>query len=440
MSQRERSLGSILCTAWQDVQRAMARGDSSHAVFPCYTALLLADALQLRAWSVLLARALALLVQATDASPGAQQWIDWADAVGRRNKAELGGSARVHERVEAEGERANALSVDSFPWIVCFRSTGGQAEGEMACGPQWSVRAVLAEPEPSTAPSSAEMANEDAAPVAGSGGEVGEVFRVADLVAEMADGDEDEDGDGAQDPNEALRLACARGDAEGVALWAQRGANVNARDGREGFAPLHHAARAGHGAIAHALLRLGADAQLLTKAGLTAAQVAEEEGHDAVAKLLDPSAAPAPAAATPAPVASAGTRHTPSEMRAVFVRAGTVAPPATLCHTRVESVPVGGKRGGGGGGGGGSRGGGRGGRGRRGGRRGGAARAESARAAPVQAEAPSEKPPGGPVLDSGPAKEPATGAAAAAAAAVGEREEELPPCVDRALDALLPAT
>jgi len=82
-----------------------------------------------------------------------------------------------------------------------------------------------------------------------------------------------------------LHAAVASRNAESVALLLGRGASVNARQ-QVGYTPLMGAAGGGREDIVQILLDHGADASLLSDDGKTAADVAREHGHPALAAKL----------------------------------------------------------------------------------------------------------------------------------------------------------
>ncbi|WP_170990962.1 ankyrin repeat domain-containing protein [Herbidospora galbida] len=63
------------------------------------------------------------------------------------------------------------------------------------------------------------------------------------------------------------------------------GADVNARDSA-GWMPLHFASAYGYEGSARALLDAGADITAITREGLTAAEIAQRNGHGTLASLL----------------------------------------------------------------------------------------------------------------------------------------------------------
>ncbi len=84
---------------------------------------------------------------------------------------------------------------------------------------------------------------------------------------------------------QALHAAVASRNAETVALLINRGADVNARQ-QVGYTPLMGAASGGREDLADMLLRHGADPSLVSEDGKTAASIAKEHGHDALAEKL----------------------------------------------------------------------------------------------------------------------------------------------------------
>jgi ankyrin repeat protein len=84
---------------------------------------------------------------------------------------------------------------------------------------------------------------------------------------------------------QALHAAVASRNAEAVALLLDRGADPNARQ-QVGYTPLMGAANAGREDLVDLLLRHGADRTLVNDEGKTAADIARERGHAAVAARL----------------------------------------------------------------------------------------------------------------------------------------------------------
>jgi ankyrin repeat protein len=84
---------------------------------------------------------------------------------------------------------------------------------------------------------------------------------------------------------QALHAAVASQTAEAVALLLERGADPNARQ-QVGYTPLMGAASAGRQDLADLLLRHGADPSLKNDEGKTAADIAREKGHAALAARL----------------------------------------------------------------------------------------------------------------------------------------------------------
>jgi len=82
-----------------------------------------------------------------------------------------------------------------------------------------------------------------------------------------------------------LHAAVASRNPETVALLLEHGANVNARQ-QAGYTPLLGAAAAGRDDIVQLLLDHGADPSLMSEDGKTAADVAREHRHSAVAERL----------------------------------------------------------------------------------------------------------------------------------------------------------
>lgn len=82
-----------------------------------------------------------------------------------------------------------------------------------------------------------------------------------------------------------LHAAVGARSAEAVAMLLDRGADVNARQ-QVGYTPLMGAASSGREDLADLLLRHGADASLVSEDGKTAAVIAGEHGHAALAARL----------------------------------------------------------------------------------------------------------------------------------------------------------
>ncbi|MBU0513320.1 MAG: ankyrin repeat domain-containing protein [Proteobacteria bacterium] len=102
--------------------------------------------------------------------------------------------------------------------------------------------------------------------------------------------------------NTALHWAAYNGHARVAARLIRARAQLNGRETEKGHTPLHDAAWKGRRRIVTLLLRAGARADLTNKAGRTAAQVARQNNHLAVADLIQawvrraasPKARPAP--------------------------------------------------------------------------------------------------------------------------------------------------
>jgi ankyrin repeat protein len=84
----------------------------------------------------------------------------------------------------------------------------------------------------------------------------------------------------------ALQAAAASGDVASARLLLDAGADVNAAQ-PGGFRPLHSAAANGSDELAGLLLERGADRAARTDAGATAADLARDAGHAALAAKLD---------------------------------------------------------------------------------------------------------------------------------------------------------
>jgi len=84
--------------------------------------------------------------------------------------------------------------------------------------------------------------------------------------------------------NTPLHSAVAGRRIAAAKLLLQAGADVNAR--AQGLTPLHLAAHAGHEPLVELLLAYGADAKVRDAQGQTAAALAADQGHTAVADFL----------------------------------------------------------------------------------------------------------------------------------------------------------
>lgn len=82
-----------------------------------------------------------------------------------------------------------------------------------------------------------------------------------------------------------LHAAVSGRNAEAVAMLLEQGADVNARQ-QVGYSPLMGAAGAGQDDIADLLLARGADPSLTSDDGKTAATIAADHGHHALAERL----------------------------------------------------------------------------------------------------------------------------------------------------------
>lgn len=80
--------------------------------------------------------------------------------------------------------------------------------------------------------------------------------------------------------------ACIGGEERLVRLLLEHGVSLANADELQGYTPLHHAADEGHETIVRMLLKAGANASALTKSGEYPEDLAEEEGHMELAKLL----------------------------------------------------------------------------------------------------------------------------------------------------------
>ena len=102
------------------------------------------------------------------------------------------------------------------------------------------------------------------------------------------------------DMNHAFILAACSGHGEVVQLFLERGAGVNEVDQSlvtKGYSALHCAAANGHAPVVSLLLQHGADRENKGPYGKTALELAKEEGHASVVKILED--APAVPAASP---------------------------------------------------------------------------------------------------------------------------------------------
>jgi hypothetical protein len=88
-----------------------------------------------------------------------------------------------------------------------------------------------------------------------------------------------------------IHAAAANGNLVVLRALLEHGADVNARQQHE-FTPLHTAADRGDGEMARLFLAYGADAGAHDDAGRTAAQLAQEQEHEALATLLSESLGP----------------------------------------------------------------------------------------------------------------------------------------------------
>ncbi len=85
----------------------------------------------------------------------------------------------------------------------------------------------------------------------------------------------------------AMMLAASNGHDEVVRLLLDRGAEINRVELTEGFSALIWAAREGRASTVKLLLRRGANPGLRDAEGKTAAERAREQGHEAIARMLD---------------------------------------------------------------------------------------------------------------------------------------------------------
>ena len=109
----------------------------------------------------------------------------------------------------------------------------------------------------------------------------GDMAKVRALLAQQNDVNVAQ-GDGMT----ALHWAADRGDVAMTALLLRSGAKLTGTTKNGGYAPLHVASRAGHGAVVQALLAAGADAKTLTSTGATAMHLAASAGDVASVKAL----------------------------------------------------------------------------------------------------------------------------------------------------------
>jgi ankyrin repeat protein len=106
--------------------------------------------------------------------------------------------------------------------------------------------------------------------------------------------------DAGADPDAAARNpmrvapihSAAAGRTAVVPLLIERGADVNARQ-QGGWTALHEAAHRGDLELTEALLAAGADPRLANDEGITAAQLARDAGHAALADRLEMLSEPA---------------------------------------------------------------------------------------------------------------------------------------------------
>lgn len=84
----------------------------------------------------------------------------------------------------------------------------------------------------------------------------------------------------------ALHLAAEGGSVESVAALLGKGADKNQRDDKLGRTPLHYAAAGGHGSTVEVLINNSADLFIKDNSGKTAAELAEQGGHDLLVKAI----------------------------------------------------------------------------------------------------------------------------------------------------------
>jgi ankyrin repeat protein len=84
-----------------------------------------------------------------------------------------------------------------------------------------------------------------------------------------------------------LSWATVNGNTEIVKLLLEYQADPNIADDDDNWTPLHLAASNGNTEIVKLLLKHGADKTLATKKGETAAGIAQERGHNALATLIE---------------------------------------------------------------------------------------------------------------------------------------------------------
>jgi|GEM_PF-777012 len=84
-----------------------------------------------------------------------------------------------------------------------------------------------------------------------------------------------------------LHYAAAAGRAEVAKLLLERGADVNAKEDKYGDTPLHAAAAFGYAEVARLLLEHGADPSIGDNDSVTPLDVAREEGHEEVARVIE---------------------------------------------------------------------------------------------------------------------------------------------------------
>ena len=141
-----------------------------------------------------------------------------------------------------------------------------------------------------------------------------------------------------------LREGAERGDVAMVEKELMDGVDINAATANTACTALHKAALRGRTEVVHALLRAGANAELRTSTGLTAAEIAEDSGfweivdaikalHAGTLRVMGPPRRPGLSAdsASPAEHSLSGTqalleRSSPSAVRSTSVASGLRAP------------------------------------------------------------------------------------------------------------------
>ncbi|KAJ6445212.1 eukaryotic translation initiation factor 3 subunit B [Purpureocillium lavendulum] len=103
---------------------------------------------------------------------------------------------------------------------------------------------------------------------------------------DIADGLDYGKGHSVQKGKSPLLWAVHRGDDAVVQALIQGGADVDARNARDGIIALVWAAQNGHEAIARVLINSGADVNAKDRPGYTALHLAAQNGHEAIVRML----------------------------------------------------------------------------------------------------------------------------------------------------------